>query len=232
MFSFVATAYSTSIRLAAVQHHSPLITAGAFVLLNGVTLVVAPVTSLLVERVNPRWMLAGGLLLTGTGGIWAAQVPIGDTSFGALAGPLLLVGLGFAFTVTSISAVAVNAVPVRLAGMASGATSMLRDLGFTLGPAIISAVALGRASTEFRRNLLASPLPGAVKDAATEVARRAGPLAVNSLPPTSLPGAAAPLATQALGTGYSLAYLVNGIAALAACVLTASILRGENGRRP
>jgi hypothetical protein len=114
---------------------------------------------------------------------------------------------------------------VRLAGMASGATSMIRDFGFTLGPAVISAVALSTAAADFARRLHASDLPPAVRAAATAVAHRGGPLAVNSVPPTSPPGAAAPLAVQALGGGYSLGYLISGIAALVACVLTAAALR-------
>ncbi|MGH3165827.1 MAG: MFS transporter, partial [Trebonia sp.] len=163
MFSFVVTAYSTSIRLGPVLHESPLTTTVAFAALNGIALAVAPVTARVVEHVNPRWVLGGGLLLTGIGDLWASTAAIGDDQLAVLAGPLLLVGVGFGLTVTSISAVAVNTVPVRLAGMASGATSLLRDFGFTLGPAVISAVALSRAASEFSRNLAASPLPAAVK---------------------------------------------------------------------
>ena len=75
--------------------------------------------------------------------------------------PLSLVGIGFALTVSSITATAVNTVPIHLAGMASGVTSLLRDFGFTLGPAVIGAVALSRAATGFNTALAASPLPAA-----------------------------------------------------------------------
>ena len=199
MFSFVATAYSTSIRLGPVQHQSPLLAAAAFVVLNGVTLVVAPLTSRLIEHVSPRWILSGGLLLTGAGDLWASTVSITDRSLGSLVGPLLAVGLGFALTVTSISAVAVDAVPVRLAGMASGATSLLRDFGFTLGPAVISAVALSRAAGDFTTSLAASAPAAHAKAAAAAVAKAGGPLAVNSAPPTAPHAGAVPLAVDALG---------------------------------
>ena len=36
--------------------------------------------------------------------------------------------------------------PFRLAGMAAAATSMVRDFGFALGPAVIGAVSLSRAA--------------------------------------------------------------------------------------
>ncbi|MEV6899975.1 MFS transporter [Amycolatopsis sp. NPDC051372] len=224
MFSFVATAYSTSIRLGPVQHQSPLLAAAAFVVLNGVTLVVAPLTSRLIEHVSPCWILSGGLLLTGVGDLWASTVSITDRSLGSLVGPLLAVGLGFALTVTSISAVAVNTVPVRLAGMASGATSLLRDFGFTLGPAVISAVALSRAAGDFTTSLAASALPEHAKAAAAAVAKAGGPLAVNSAPPTAPHAGAVPLAVDALGHGYSLGYLISGIAAVVAALLAAATL--------
>ena len=49
--------------------------------------------------------------------------------------PLGLVGVGFSFVVSSVTDTVVGTVPSHLAGMASATTSMLRDFGFTLGPA-------------------------------------------------------------------------------------------------
>jgi hypothetical protein len=145
---------------------------------------------------------------------------------------LALVGIGFALTVSSITATAVNTVPNHLAGMASAATSLLRDLGFTLGPAIVGAIALSRAATNFSAKLSASPLPESTKAAAAAVARRGGPLAVNSVPPNSPPGHAAALAVDALNAGYTTGYVVCGSAALLCCVLAVVALRGNRADRP
>ena len=226
MFSFLGTAYATSIRLGPIQHQSPLRTSVAFVLLNGITLVQAPLTSRLLERVNPRWLLGAGLLLMAAGDFIAAGLDVRDTALTSLILPLALVGIGFALTVSSITATAVNTVPIHFAGMASASTSLLRDLGFTLGPAIIGAVALSRAASVFDTNLAASSLAPQVKGAAAAVAQEGGPLAVNSVPPTSPPGQAAALAVDALGNGYSIGYLVCAVAALVAGVLAAVALRG------
>src|SRR4029450_14030574 len=100
--------------------------------------------------------------------------------------------------------------------LASGSISMLRDLGLTLGPAIVGAVALSRASSLFGRGLEDSALPAGLKAAAGAVARAGGPLAVNSVPPNSPPGQAAPIAMAALGSGYSLALSVCRVAAVVA----------------
>ncbi|GAA5609118.1 MFS transporter [Streptomyces platensis] len=232
MFSFLGTAYATSIRIGVIQHQSPLRTSMAFVLLGGFSLVLTPLISRLLERANPRWLLSGGLLLMATGDFWMATLDIRETSLGAHLAPLGLAGIGYAFSIASVTAVAVNTVPVRYTGMASASTSLLRDFGFTLGPALIGAVALGQAASAFRSGLSASSLPPATQAAATEVARAGGPLAVNSLPPDSAPGQAVSLARDALGQGYSLGYVVCGTAALMACLLAVSALRGDRKNAP
>ncbi|MEV8569366.1 MFS transporter [Streptomyces sp. NPDC051322] len=225
MFSFLGTAYATSIRLGPVQHQSPLRTSVAFLLLNGLTLVMAPLTSRLLERVSGRWILTGGLALMAGGDFLAATLPVDDRALTSLVLPLGLVGIGFALTVSSITATAVNTVPIHYAGMASASTSLLRDFGFTLGPAVIGAIALSRASSLFTSGLHGSALSPQVKAAATEVAAQGGPLAVNSVPSSTPPGGAAPLALQALGHGYSLGFAICGAAALVSCLLALIALR-------
>jgi MFS family permease len=229
MFSFLGTAYATSIRLGPIQHQSPLRTSVAFILLNGITLALLPVTSRLLAKLNPRFLLSAGLLLMAAGDFIAATLDVHDTALTSLILPLALVGIGFAFSVSSITATAVNTVPNHYAGMASASTSLLRDFGFTLGPAIIGAVALSNAASNFSAHLATSSLAESAKAAAAEVAAEGGPLAVNSVPPSSPPGAAASLAVDALGGGYAIGYIVCGVAALVSCVLAAVALRGGRG---
>jgi MFS family permease len=88
MFSFLGTAYATSIRLGPVQHQSPLRTSVAFLLLNGLTLVLAPLTSRLLERVSGRWILTVGLALMAAGDFLAATLPVQDRALTSLVLPL------------------------------------------------------------------------------------------------------------------------------------------------
>ncbi|MDX6363391.1 MAG: hypothetical protein QOC85_2401 [Streptomyces sp.] len=226
MFSFIGTCYALSMRLGPIQHQSPLRTSVAFLLTNGPTMVLAPITAALLARVAARWLLSIGFLLIAAGDLLLARLPITDTALPSLVVPLVLVGMGFTLAVSSITATAVNTVPVRFAGMASATTSQLRDLGFTLGPAIIGAVALSRAASGFSHSLAASQLPEGIKAAAGQVAATGGPLAVNSVPPQSPPGAAGPLALHALGHGYSIGFVVCAGAALLSCLLAGLVLRG------
>ncbi|MBV9796151.1 MAG: MFS transporter [Actinobacteria bacterium] len=252
MFSFLGTAYATSIRMSSIQGFSPLRTSIAFVLLNGIALVQMPVTSRVLERYNPKWALGGGAVLIGAGDLWMSRIPASDLSLPPVIVPLVLIGIGFAFAVSALTAVAVNTVPNRLEGMASGSTSMLRDFGFTLGPAVVGAIALSQAAAQIHSKIAASPAlrkalaafnaapahaPAAQKPAleAAVGAVNSGPLGANAVPGTiTLPsGKTAPfnplkdVAFHALGNAYSLGYLVVGICALAAAALALLALGGH-----
>jgi hypothetical protein len=146
----------------------------------------------------------------------------------------------------------VNTVPNHLAGMASGSASLLRDFGFTLGPAVIGAVALSRAAAEISAkvasnqalakavaafNSSAASAPAAQRPAieAAIGAVNSGPLGANAVPgTTTLPGGRTvpfnPLksvAFDALGHAYAIGYVICGVAALVAALLAAFGLRGR-----
>jgi MFS family permease len=230
MFAFLGTAYAVSIRLGAVQQQPPLRTAMAFLLLNGLALLLLPVTERLLRGAAPWILLAGGLLLVAAGDFGAATLPIGDTGLLPLIIPLGLVGVGFAVAVSSITATAVNTVPVRLAGMASATTNQLRDLGFTLGPAVIGAVALGTAGTTLGGALSTSTLPGGIRDTASTLLASDGPLAVNSASAAPALHPVHQFALDALGHGYSVGFVTCGCAALLSALLALVALRGHGSR--
>src|SRR5947209_1964530 len=214
MFAFLGTAYATSIRLSAIQGLSPMETAIAFVLLQGFALVLMPVTAKVIHSYNPRWALGGGFLLIGAGDLWISQHSVVDMSLAAIIPPLVLIGVGFAFALSGVTAVAVNTVPNHLAGMASGTTSQLRDFGFTLGPAVIGAIALSNAAGAIQSKVDATPeLQQAVEKFDTSApaelvgAVHSGPLGANAIPAQ----AGNPLhevAFNALGHAYSIGYVV------------------------
>ena len=252
MFSYLGTAYSTSIRLSAIQGFTPLKTSIAFVLLNVMTLLLAPLTSRALERYNPKWTLGVGFTLIGAGDLWMSGLSATDLSIAPIVAPLLLVGIGFAFALSSVTGVAVNTVPNHLAGMASGSTSLLRDFGFTLGPAVVGAIALSRAAADISSKVAANQTlakalaafdssaasaPAAQKPAleAAIGAVNSGPLGANAVPGTITlaNGQTVPfnplkdIAFTALDHAYSLGYVVCGIAALVAALLAVFGLRGR-----
>ncbi|MBF4160758.1 MFS transporter [Nocardioides sp. CBS4Y-1] len=252
MFAYLGTAYTTSIRLSAIQGYSPLKTSIGFVCLNIMGVVLFPVSAKMIERYNPGWVLAAGMACIGAGDLVLAAIPATHLSIAAIAVPLLVVGVGFKLAVTSITVVAVNSVPTNKAGMASGATSMLRDFGLTLGPAVIGAIALTRAADEIAAKLAASPQLSAALEGFNQAPQHApaaarpeleeavgavssGPLGANAVPGTiTLPNgqtqAFNPLkdvAFHALSNAYAVGYLVCGVAALVAALIAAVLLGGR-----
>jgi len=252
MFAYLGTAYATSIRLSAIQGYSPLATAIGFVCLNIMGVVLFPVSTRMIERHNPGWVLAGGMGLIGLGDLALAAIPATHVSIAAVSVPLLVVGAGFKLAVTSITVVAVNSVPTPKAGMASGATSMLRDFGLTLGPAIVGAIALTNAANAIAAQVAASPSLQSALDkfyaSPSEVpaekqaevqaavdAVQSGPLGANAVP-SEVPGPDGKMipfnplqdiAFHALSHAYAIGYLVCGIAAIVAALIAAIFLGGQ-----
>ena len=111
MFAYLGTAYDTSIRLSAIQGYTPLKTSIGFFCLNVMGVILFPVSTRMIERFNPGWVLAAGMGLIGVGDLVLAAIPATHLSIAAVAVPLLVVGAGFKLSVTSITVVAVNSVP-------------------------------------------------------------------------------------------------------------------------
>ncbi|HTW13382.1 MAG TPA: MFS transporter, partial [Solirubrobacteraceae bacterium] len=251
MFAFLGCAAATSIRLTTVQGFSPLKASLGFVALQGFALFLLPLISWLMPRVNPRWLLGGGFFLEAVGAAWAATVSINHDSIGAILPPLVVVGIGFGFSVSSVTAVAVNTVRIQFAGMASATTSLLRDFGFALGPTVVIAIGTSRAADKIRGVLSHNPTlahrvtafyhsvataPPASKAAAAAAvgAVKSGPLGAVAVPATTtVNGHTVPLnplhatAFQALGSSYQLVFAICAGCALVASVLVLAVLRAD-----
>lgn len=229
MLAFLGACFATSMWLGPVQRQDPLRVAVPFLLLQGPAFVLIPVVSRLLHRVAPTWLLTSGFVLMSVGCLLSTRLDVSDLDLTAFVVPHLLIGVGFALCVSSVTAVALDSVPPQLAGMASATTNMLRDLGFALGPIVVGAVALSSAGTALSSNLDGADLPADQLSAARGIAAEGGPIAVNSLPPGAPGSAAHDLALDAPGSGFSNAFLICGIAAALAAVLTAV---GMIGVRP
>jgi hypothetical protein len=251
MFAFLGCAGATSIRLTAVQGFSPLKASLAFVALQGFALLLLPLISWLMPRVNPRWLLGGGLVLQAVGAFWASTVSIHHDSVGAILPPLIVVGIGFAFSVSSLTAVAVNTVRIQFAGMASATTSLLRDFGFALGPTVVIAIGTTRAAhsiskaiasnptlahnvAAFYGSVAAAPAAAKAQAAAAVGAVKSGPLGAVAIPANVQVGAkTVPLnplhdtAFQALGSAYQFVFGICAVCAAIAAILVFAVLRAD-----
>ncbi|MDN3028341.1 MFS transporter [Streptomyces sp. S.PB5] len=228
LFGFIGTAYLLTLKLEAVHHLSPLRASLPLALVQVVPVLLTPVLPMLLQRVHPRMLLVCGLLSLATGQIWMALLPADSTALPPMVGPILLLGIGFITMFSALTAVAVGAAGIRHAGMASAVTSLVRESGQALGPAVASAVALGTASSALSGKLDSSGLPAQALGAAKAVNDEGGALAAANADLGELSRTVVPLAREALETGLDLGVYVCAAASLVGAVIAVLAL-GRGG---
>jgi EmrB/QacA subfamily drug resistance transporter len=112
----------------------------ALVPLSVAALVTAPLAGMLGARLGPKLPVQIGLLLSFASYIVLMLVLRSDSSVTALIPGLALAGAGIGMMMGQIGNLTISAVSVEQAGQASGVNNTFRQLGSTLGTAIIGAV--------------------------------------------------------------------------------------------
>jgi EmrB/QacA subfamily drug resistance transporter len=137
-FLFLNTLY-----LQDVRGLSPLL-AGLYTLpMAGAMMVISPISGRIVGGIGTRWPLVGG-----SGGVLAGTLMLtqltGHTSFAYLVVAYVLFGLGMGMINPPITNTAVSGMPPSQAGVAAAVASTGRQVGTTLGVAVLGALAAGR----------------------------------------------------------------------------------------
>lgn len=102
-------------------------------------LIVGPVVGRLVDRIGPRIPGVIGCLCFVAGLVLLAQLD-GSSSAGDAAWGSVLLGAGIGFSMPTFSAAAMGSLPPHVAGVGSGALNTLRQVGFSLGLALVVAI--------------------------------------------------------------------------------------------
>ncbi len=104
-------------------------------------LVVAPTAGVLSSRFGAKWVITIGMALEALSLLWMSQIIAVDGP--SLIPPLILYGIGLGLAIAQLANVVLSDIPANKAGAASGANNTLRQLGASLGIAIIGAVLFG-----------------------------------------------------------------------------------------
>ena len=107
--------------------------------LSAASFVVAAFGGRLLQRIAPRWTIGIGLLLIGAGDLLQSRLDATSPATALIPG-LVVVGIGVAAVLPTLSSAALAAVPAERSGMAGGAVNTFRQLGFALGVAVFGAV--------------------------------------------------------------------------------------------
>jgi DHA2 family methylenomycin A resistance protein-like MFS transporter len=138
-FAFIGAIVYLSAYFQQVQGRSPLV-AGLDVSPIGVAVAVAAVASgRLVGRFGERWPLVAGLTISGVATLGLLRLGP-DTGIGAIWWDLALAGAGIGLCGTATTAIAMSAVGVDRAGMASAMVNAMRQVGQVFGVAVLGAL--------------------------------------------------------------------------------------------
>jgi predicted MFS family arabinose efflux permease len=131
-----------------VLGYSATQTGAAFLPMTVLIILVAPQAGRLSDRIGSRGLIAGGMLLLSGSLFLFSRVTVG-TTYWALLVPMLLGGLGMGLTMTPTTAAAMGSVPRDKAGVGSAVLNSMRQVGGSLGIAVVGTiVASGAASAE------------------------------------------------------------------------------------
>jgi EmrB/QacA subfamily drug resistance transporter len=135
-----------------VLGYSPLITGVTFLPQTAAIAIGATLAGRLVPKVGPRpLMLAGGLLAAG-GLYWLSFISATGTYWTSAFGGGVMSTLGMGLAFTPIAVAATSGVPRHEAGLASGVMNTSRQIGASVGLAVLSTLAASRiASIEHGR---------------------------------------------------------------------------------
>ncbi|MEV4127303.1 MFS transporter [Nocardia sp. NPDC049707] len=119
---------------------SPLQTGLAFLPLTVPFAVIPPLAGKLVARVGPRRPILIGLGLLAVGGVVLAVAVFAGLGYPVLAFGLLLSGFGVAFALPALVTAIVSVAPPGTAGAVGGLLNAVRQVGATLGVAVMGAL--------------------------------------------------------------------------------------------
>ena len=119
--------------------YSPTKAGAIFLPMTMLIIVVAPIAGKLSDRVGSRWLMGGGMALLGSSLLLYERVTV-HSDFWTLLPPMIVGGMGMAMTMSPMTSAAMGAVPVDKAGVGSGVLNSFRQVGGSLGIALMGAI--------------------------------------------------------------------------------------------
>jgi EmrB/QacA subfamily drug resistance transporter len=135
-----------SLYMQQVLGYSAVKAGASFLPMTLLIIAVAPVAGRVSDRVGSRWLMAAGMTLVAVSLLLFAQLQV-DSGYWVLLPGMIVGGVGMALTMTPMTAAAMSAVPVDKAGVGSGMLNTFRQVGGSLGIAVMGAILAAEAAS-------------------------------------------------------------------------------------
>jgi EmrB/QacA subfamily drug resistance transporter len=139
--------FYNSLFLQRVLDYGAIKTGATFLPMTVLIILVAPVAGKLSDRIGPRWLMSAGMTLL-TGSLLLFGTLDAQSSWWDIVPGLLVGGVGMAVTMAPTTAAAMASVPVDKAGVGSAVINSMRQVGGSLGIAIMGALVATTVSVQ------------------------------------------------------------------------------------
>jgi len=131
--------FFVSLYMQNVLGYSAVQAGAAFLPMTILIILVAPFAGKASDQYGSRWLIASGMTLLAVQLFYFSQIG-GDATYWTLLPGFLIGGLGMALTMTPSTAAATRAVPVAKAGVGSAVLNACRQVGGSIGIALMGAI--------------------------------------------------------------------------------------------
>jgi EmrB/QacA subfamily drug resistance transporter len=211
-FIFMITQY-----FQVVRGYDPLRAGLATLPFAVITAAFSPVAMMLMKRFGTKLVVAAGMTLMSAGFVVAATTELDASYWGKIVVAMTLMAAGLAFTTGPATDAIMGALPVGKAGAGSAVNDTTREVGGTLGVAIVGSVLNSAYGSHVLTALAHLGAPATVARAASQSVV-AGVVTAAHFPP-ALQAAAAESVRQAFMTGIHRGSLVAAGATAAATLV-------------
>ena len=118
---------------------SAIQTGATFLPMTVLIILLAPIAGRVSDHIGPRWLMGAGMVLLSIALLLFGRLQA-DSTFWALLPGLLVGGVGMAITMAPTTSAAMGSVPVDKAGVGSAVINSMRQVGGSIGIAIMGAL--------------------------------------------------------------------------------------------